>query len=773
MKTFNLLAAAILICSCTIPADLGERKNQDIPVPDAVTVQAVSLNSVTIWWKPVSDAASYSVFRSITGEDDSFTRVKVTQETSWTDSSLTPGKVYYYQVSAALNNAGEGERSAAVSVCPMLPPAPENVRSQALAAGGIVINWDASASAVSYRIYRADSANGDYTILAEIQNDNPSYTDADVMAGNGYYYKITGINDLGEGELSLSTFSVMPLLSAPWNVMAQTISASSIVISWDGSAEASSYKVYRTNSAGGTYTVLAEVPNVNLSYTDSSVTVGNEYYYKVAGVNRFGEGVLSSYTFAATTLPPVPVGVTGTALSENQITLSWNAVSGALTYRLYRAGDSDGQFTLLAIVTAPDTVYIDSSLNPAAEYFYRVSAVNGIGESGQSAAISAVTKIPPPAAISAVPASASSIAVTWGQVSGALNYKLYRSTDENGPYEYFATTAELSYIDAVSDNTLKYFYKVSAVNTTGESLLSVYASAEFKFPNAPSGLSAVSLSSTSLEISWDSVQGASGYKLYHSNTTATGTYNLIATLDAASYTHTGLTINTDYWYKVSAVNIIGEGAQSAYITARIAPPATPANVRVTPLSDTSLRVSWDPVPGALVYSVYRSPDGDYVSASYMITSTTDTYYIDTGRDPFRWYYYRVSATNEIGTGVLTATAVYAYTRPIPLEEGVWYSRTTYASYRNGYEYYSFPVSGGNYFIQWGNIGHTQESNTNNQVSAYWSSTNISTNLSTSYFINQTGGLANPRRVQPPNSGYIIIEIRHNSNYSYDLRFYRE
>jgi fibronectin type 3 domain-containing protein len=390
------------------------------------------------------------------------------------------------------------------------------------------------------------------------------------------------------------------------------------------------------------------------------------------------------------------------------------------------------------------------------------------GESAQSDVVSAVTHIPPPDTIHAVPASTSSIDVTWSQVIWANNYKLYRSTNENGPYDHIATTAELSYSDAVLDNTLKYFYKVSAVSTAGESVLSVYASAEFKLPNPPSGLSAVSLSSTSLEISWDSVQGASGYKLYHSNTTATGTYNLIATVNDTNYTHSGLTINTDYWYKVSATNIIGEGAQSAYINARIAPPPTPANVRVEPLSHTSLRVSWDPVPGALLYSVYRP--------SSMITSTTDTYYIDTGLDPFRQYGYRVSATNDIGTGALTAASVSAYTQPIPLEEGVWYSRTTYASYSyNGYyyDYYSFPVNGGNYFIQWGYVGHTQETSTYNQFSAYWSSTNSMTNLSTAYFTDQTGGLANPRRVQPPNSGYIIIRVRNNRDYYYDLRFYKE
>jgi hypothetical protein len=171
-----------------------------------------------------------------------------------------------------------------------------------------------------------------------------------------------------------------------------------------------------------------------------------------------------------------------------------------------------------------------------------------------------------------------------------------------------------------------------------------------------------------------------------------------------------------------------------------------------------------------MYSVYRP--------STMITSTTNTYYIDTGLNPFSQYSYGVSATNDIGTSSLTATAVSAYTQPIPLEEGVWYSRITSSVSAVFSDYYSFPVNGGSYFIQWGNVGHTAEKSSSNfyGVSAYWKSTNSMTELSTSYFVDQQNGLANPRRVDAPDSGYIIIRARRmnsGSSYDYDIRFYRE
>jgi fibronectin type 3 domain-containing protein len=686
MNKLTLWVMILLISSCAIPADLSEsagKGKQEIPIPGAVTARIISLNSVAVSWNPVQGAASYSVFRSVTGADGTFTRIKVTTETSYIDTNLTIGTIYYYQVSVALNNMGESERSTTVFVCPMLPSMPVNVRTEVISGNSIVISWDAAMSADSYRVYRADTANGTYNIL------------------------------------STATVS-------------------------------------------------------GLSYNDTSVTVGGEYYYKVSGTNNLGEGEKSSYTFGATILPSVPEGLTGTSQSQSQISISWNTVFGASAYKLYRADTISGPFTLLTTLTIPDLSYTDTSLNPVTEYFYRVSAVNGIGESTQSAVVSAITQIPPPDTIIASPDSAVSIAINWSNVVGAINYKLYRSIDGNGHYELITTTPSLSYSDVITDTTKIYFYKVSALNVNGESVLSVHTKAGFSVPNAPSGLTAVPASPTSIRISWDIVPGASEYKLYHSNTTATGTYNLITTVTATSYTHGGLTINTSYYYKVSAKNIIGEGEQTAYITGNIAPPATPANLRVEPVSHNSLRISWDPVLGASLYSIYRST-GSSVPVSNIITSTTDTYYIDTGLNPFRQYYYKVSATNDIGTSTLTTTAVSGYTQPIPLEEGVWYSRKIYTDYSN-YCYYSFPVSSGNYYIQWGNVGHTAESNEYyTKTSAYWNSTNTITGLSTIYFTEQTGGLANPRKVQAPNLGYIIIRVQAISSSSsvHDIRFYKE
>jgi hypothetical protein len=210
-----------------------------------------------------------------------------------------------------------------------------------------------------------------------------------------------------------------------------------------------------------------------------------------------------------------------------------------------------------------------------------------------------------------------------------------------------------------------------------------------------------------------------------------------------------------------------------YETPTIVPPA-PTGLTVTPLSESSLQISWNPVPGAIMYSIYRYNSN--IGAFDIITSTTSTTYTNTGLDPFRQYSYKVAAINVVGTGTLSATAASAYTQPRPLSDGVWYDQTARTTnYANDNHYYSFPVSAGIYYIQWANTAHTGEANLGGAVygvSAYWKSNNSMTDLSTSYFTSQINGLANPRVIDAPSSGYIILKVYRSYYHDYSIRFYK-
>jgi hypothetical protein len=128
----------------------------------------------------------------------------------------------------------------------------------------------------------------------------------------------------------------------------------------------------------------------------------------------------------------------------------------------------------------------------------------------------------------------------------------------------------VSYIDTGLTASTIYYYKISAYNADGQSSQSSYVSgttmAGGSAPSTPTGLTVNTPTASSLSISWTSVSGATGYRLYRSATSG-GTYSQIGgDMTSVSYTNIGLNTSTTYYYKVSAYNAIGESSLSSYIS---------------------------------------------------------------------------------------------------------------------------------------------------------------------------------------------------------------
>jgi len=150
------------------------------------------------------------------------------------------------------------------------------------------------------------------------------------------------------------------------------------------------YNIYRGTASGGE-TFLSSIGNIT-AYDDSTVSTGTTYYYRVAAVNSYGSGLPSnevSATPQAATVPGVPT-LSATA-GNGAVHLSWTVPSdggSAITnYNIYRGTASNGE-TLLATV-GNITSYDDSGLTNGATYYYKVSAVNAIGEGLLSNEVSA------------------------------------------------------------------------------------------------------------------------------------------------------------------------------------------------------------------------------------------------------------------------------------------------------------------------------------------------------------------------------------------------
>jgi fibronectin type 3 domain-containing protein len=165
-------------------------------------------------------------------------------------------------------------------------------------------------------------------------------------------------------------------------------------------------------------------------------------------------------------MPAVPKNVTATAQSSNSVQITWGSVVSATSYKVYRSTSSDASGTLVG--TPIDTSYTDTTASPATTYYYRVSAFNSSGESAQSSAPSVTTVPAAPQNVTAIAQFSNSVQITWGSVSGATSYKVYRATSTGASGSLVGTSTGISYTDTTVSSTTTYYYRVSAINGSGE-----------------------------------------------------------------------------------------------------------------------------------------------------------------------------------------------------------------------------------------------------------------------------------------------------------------
>jgi hypothetical protein len=173
------------------------------------------------------------------------------------------------------------------------------------------------------------------------------------------------------------------------------------------------------------------------------------------------------------------------------------------------------------------------------------------------------------------------VSLNWSASANATVYYVKRSPTSGGPYAQIAATSSTSFTDIGLTNGTKYFYVVSAVNSAGESANSVEVNATptavANPPAAPSGLQATG-SDAQVSLNWTASAGATSYYVKR-GTTSGGPYNQVAAPTVTSFTDTGLTNGTTYYYVVSALNTAGESANSSPASAT--PAGVAANVIVT------------------------------------------------------------------------------------------------------------------------------------------------------------------------------------------------
>lgn len=179
---------------------------------------------------------------------------------------------------------------------PNAPAVPKSVKAVSASYKSIKLTWTAAPFACGYEISRATASAGSYSFIANVTAS--SYTDATstLITGKVYYYKVRAYRLVDGSKLfgnSCSAVSAMAVPATPTGVTAARVSPNSVRIAWTAVVGANGYEVRRcTTSATGTYSLLITVGNTY--YTNTGLTTGKTYWYKVRAYRLVGNTMVYS-----------------------------------------------------------------------------------------------------------------------------------------------------------------------------------------------------------------------------------------------------------------------------------------------------------------------------------------------------------------------------------------------------------------------------------------------------------------------------------------------
>ncbi len=638
------------------------------PAAPSTLTKSVTETSVSLsWTPPAGDGGSplinYKIYRS-DNNGSSYVQVGTSTSTSYVDTTVTTGVIYYYKVTAVNNNGESGDSNVIVALPLGLITEPRSV-SASYTSEQVTINWLTPTSTggipIHYNVYKSMNLSGPFLKIGTTQST--SFTDTPVLNGFTYYYYITSENIYNE-SLKSTTVSVTPIgVSSEPRFLSIINGDNSANLSWtkpvtDGGYPITQYKIYR--SSDNVNFVNIGTNSSQTGFLDNGVLNSFTYYYYITSINQAGESKKSAVqrvTIANTPLPPTNLTKTE---GDSFVYISWNPADGrgytVLNYTVYKMDAQSGTFSLVKITSTNS--YNDTGLKNGQTYVYQITANNSVGESGYSFQITGSPSTTPGQVQNlTVKSYISSIGLTWKAPkddggAAITHYNIYRSTD-NSSFSKTKTTQLRYFLDKNVTPGTNYYYYVISVNKNGYGTTSPVT--YIKLIGLPSNVTNLTgvFTGVSNVIKWESSVDTGGssnlsYEIYRTFVKDSPPI-LIGKTSQLNYTDSDIIFDETYYYSIMVVNEAGKGDRSAYVgvlTSSI--PDKPESLSIL-AGDKIIVLSWLPPQSnksvAQLYLVYRA-EGNGSFTNY--ANTTEFYFIDYNVKNNVSYSYHIIAKNQIG-----------------------------------------------------------------------------------------------------------------------------
>ena len=424
-----------------------------LPAPELTGTEPVS-NGIKIKWKAMDGVPNYRVYRKTEG--GSYAKVATVTGTSYVDKTAESGVTYYYTV-RAFDKAGttyiSDYNKNGVKGFYVEQPVLASIES---VFQGMRITWAKSAGAEQYRVYRKTEGASWKQIGLTTGN---RFVDETPESGVTYFYTVRAVNKANNVFTSSYDTKGISLkyIAAPV-LKSLTNTADGLKITWEKSAGAARYRVYRLSNEGKWMMLGSTTGN---SWNDTYATSGTEFSYTVRCFNADNSAYVSGYD---------PVGLKTMRLSQPSVSMSnqkegvkvsWSTVTGADSYRVYRK-TKDTSWKLLGQMSGNS--YVDPTAVSGETYYYTVRAAYGTVYSTYVNNKTIERLEEPTVTLDKVN---DGVKISWTSVKGAAKYRVYRKTQDATSWSRIAEVDAISstnFVDKTGKAGTLYYYTVRAVD---------------------------------------------------------------------------------------------------------------------------------------------------------------------------------------------------------------------------------------------------------------------------------------------------------------------
>ena len=514
-------------------------------------------DGISFSWQPSNGAAQYELYRSTEAScssiPENYTQCEgaarfITTDTSYMDSTVQDGLLYYYSL-RAVNESGGSSMTLEKAVMKDLELSTPEITLIEAVGRDISLSWEPVTDALSYEvfIYAPSGCSGipeslELCSMADTTTvDTNSVTFTDLSAGIVHYLSLRAVTGSVYSELSAEV-SAITSPATPEFFSATTIDSTQVELAWEAVEGADGYSLWSHQDSDCELLVPTDIQTLcggeillsldpALSFTHANLVPGSFYYYYLIAQNGSGDSPLSD-ELTALTAPAAPAELASES-NESAIELSWeDNLTNVNSFTLFRYTDS-GCELLLSSGCADQNIWElgadvfqmvdDDALQSGQIYYYRLAATNSGGTS-IGAELAAATRLAAPQTPKLM-IGEGQLSLQWDESVGATAYLIYRysgacadprdsaAAEDCADYQSVELAGDLlTYTDTdVVPGTIYSYQMAAAITGADDSDLSVAVSAS---PLLVSPTPVLTPIAGGMRIEFDSIIGADSY-IFH------------------------------------------------------------------------------------------------------------------------------------------------------------------------------------------------------------------------------------------------------------------